>query len=171
MNLNFLKGINAVKTPSVKMNADFTEAIKANLSKCSKSVELTIKNMDNMLGLRVVIANSGKPTFDSESGIEPIFLDAVLNGALGNTEALEAYDPTKYQIEKGKGFKLELLEQFLSSPLPTQARFLKIQEESTILEVTFQLGYRRKLKIYFSNNDEVAREKLKDAGFLKEEIA
>ena len=137
MNLDFLKGINAIKSNVVQMNADFTEAVKANLSKYSKSVELTIKNVDNMLGLRVVITNPGKPTFDSESGIEPIFLDAVLNGALGNMEALKKYAPTKYQIEQGKAFKLELLEQFLASPLPIQARLLKMREESTILEVTF----------------------------------
>ena len=77
MNLIFLKNVNAVKNNEVKMNTEFVESVKGNLTECSKSVELTIKNMDNMLGLRVQIINSGKLPLDCESGTDIAFFDAV----------------------------------------------------------------------------------------------
>lgn len=53
MILNYLQGINASQTEKVEINSEFVKSVKNNLHKCSTSVELTIKNMDNMLGLRV----------------------------------------------------------------------------------------------------------------------
>ena len=166
MNLNFLKTINAVKNNEVKMNTEFVESVKANLNKRSKSVELTIKNMDNMLGLRVQIANSGQPPLDCESGTDTAFFDAILDATLGNMDALEAYDTTKHAVEVGEKFKQEILEDFLGTQLPVMVRQLQMKEDSTILEVVFQLGYRRKLRIYFSSNDAVAIEMLKKANLI-----
>ena len=169
MNLNFLKTINAVKNNEVKMNTEFVESVKANLNKRSKSVELTIKNMDNMLGLRVQILNSGKQPFDCESGTDTAFFDAVLDAAVGKMNALEAYDATMHNVELGEQFKQEVLEDFLGTQLPVMVKQLQMKEDSTIIEVVFQLGYRRKLRIYFSSNDAVAIEMLKKANLIKVE--
>lgn len=167
MNLNFLKNVNAVKNNEVKMNAEFVESVKGNLTECSKSVELTIKNMDNMLGLRVQIINSGKLPLDCESGTDIAFFDAVLDATIGNMDALEAYDATKHNVDLGEKFKQEVLGDFLATQLPVQVRQLQMKEDSTILEVIFQLGYRRKLRIYFSPNDSTAIERLEQAGLIE----
>lgn len=169
MNLNFLKNINAVKNNEVKMNTEFVESIKGSLNKRSKSVELTIKNMDNMLGLRVQILNSGQQPLDCESGTDTAFFDAVLDAAVGKMDALKAYDATKHNVELGEQFKQEVLEDFLGTQLPVMVRELQMKEDSTILEVVFQLGYRRKLRIYFSSNDSIAIELLQKANLIEVE--
>ena len=169
MNLNFFKTINAVKNNEVKMNAEFVESVKSNLKKQSKSVELTIKNMDNMLGLRVQIANSGQQPLDCESGTDIAFFDAILDATLGNMDALDAYDTTKHTVETGEKFKQEVLEDFLGTQLPVMVRQLQMREDSIILEVVFQLGYRRKLRIYFSSNDAVVIDILKKANLIEVE--
>ena len=169
MNLNFLKNVNAVKNNEVKMNTEFVESVKEYLNKRSKSVELTIKNMDNMLGLRVQISNSGEKPLDCESGTDTAFFDAILDATLGNMDALEAYDATKHNVELGEAFKQEVLEDFLGTQFPVMVRQLQMNESSTILEVVFQLGYRRKLRIYFSSNDTVAIEMLKKANLIETE--
>ena len=168
MNLNFLKTINAVKNNEVKMNTEFVESVKANLNNRSKSVELTIKNMDNMLGLRVQILNSGKQPFDCESGTDTAFFDAILDAAVGKMDALETYDAAKHNVELGEQFKQEVLEDFLGK-LPVMVRQLQMKEDSTILEVVFQLGYRRKLRIYFSSNDTIAIDTLQKANLIEVE--
>ena len=169
MNLNFLKTINAVKNNEVKMNTEFVESVKANLNNRSKSVELTIKNMDNMLGLRVQILNSGKQPFDCESGTDTAFFDAILDAAVGKMDALETYDAAKHNVELGEQFKQEVLEDFLGTQLPVMVRQLQMKEDSTILEVVFQLGYRRKLRIYFSSNDTIAIDTLQKANLIEVE--
>lgn len=169
MNLNFLKNFNAVKNNEVKMNTEFVELIKNNLDECSKSVELTIKNMDNMLGLRVQIINSGKQSLDCESGTDIAFFDAVLDAVVGNMEALETYDATKHNVELGEKFKHEVLEDFLATQFPVQLKRLQMKEDSVIFEVVFQLGYRRKLRIYFSSSDTIAIEMLKKANLIEVE--
>ena len=169
MNLNFLKTINAVKNNEVKMNADFVELIKGNLDECSKSVELTNKNMDNMLGLRVQVTNSGKLSLDCESGSNIAFFDAVLDATTGNMDALKAFDATKHNVELGEKFKQEVLGDFLATQLPVQVRQLQMKEDSVIFEVVFQLGYRRKLRIYFSSNDTIAIDMLKKSNLIEAE--
>ena len=169
MNLNFLKNFNAVKNNEVKMNTEFVELIKNNLDECSKSVELTIKNMDNMLGLRVQVINSGKQSLDCESGTDIAFFDAVLDAVVGKMEALETYDATKHNVELGEKFKHEVLEDFLATQFPVQLKRLQMKEDSLIFEVVFQLGYRRKLRIYFSSNDAIAIDMLKKANLIEVE--
>lgn len=169
MNLNYLKTINAVKNNEVKMNTEFVESVKGSLNKRSKSVELTIKNMDNMLGLRVQISNSGEKPLDCESGTDTAFFDAILEATHGNMDSLEAYDATKHNVELGAGFKQEVLQDFLATQLPVEVKLLEMKESSSIMEVIFQLGYRRKLRIYFSHNDATAIETLKKAGLIKVE--
>ena len=166
MNLSFLKNVNAVKNNDVKMNVEFVESVKKYLSKSSKSVELTIKNLDNMLGLRVQILNSGQQLLDCESGVDTAFFDAVLNATNGNIENLQAYDATTHCVDMGGRFKHEVLADFLNTQLPVQVKLLQKQEDSNILETVFQLGYRRKLHIYFSSNDKVAIEQLTKAGLI-----
>jgi hypothetical protein len=151
------------------MNAEFVESVKSNLKKQSKSVELTIKNMDNMLGLRVQIANSGQQPLDCNSGADITFFDAILDATLGNMDALDAYDTTKHTVETGEKFKQEVLEDFLGTQLPVMVRQLQMREDSNILEVVFQLGYRRKLRIYFSFNDTIAIDMLKKSNLIEAE--
>jgi hypothetical protein len=169
MNLNYLKTINAVKNNEVKMNTEFVESVKENLTKQSKSVELTIMNIDNMLGLKVQITNSGKEPFSQESGIDETFFDAVLNAVSGNMEALMAYDPAKHNVSTGEYYKEEILEDFLATQLPVKVKALEMSESSSIIEVIFQLGYRRKLRIYFSPNNMTATARLKEAQLIKED--
>ena len=167
MILNYLQGINASQTEKVEINSEFVKSVKNNLHECSTSVELTIKNMDNMLGLRVQIANPGKLPFDKESGIDQAFLDAILCAASGDMTALEAYDSTEHCVDLGTNFKLDILDAFLESKCPAQVRQVATGINSSILEVAFQLGYRRKLRIYFSLNDTVALEKLVQADLIE----
>lgn len=169
MKLNYLKTVNAIKNNEVKMNTEFVELVKENLNRKSKSVELTIMNVDNMLGLKVQITNSGKETFNQESGIDEAFFDAILNAASGDMTALEAYDATKHNVSTGEMYKEEVLEDFLATQLPVQANLLNVTDNSTIIEVVFQLGYRRKLRIYFSPNNLTATARLKEANLIKEE--
>lgn len=169
MNLNFFKTINAVKNNEVKMNTEFVESVKENLTKQSKSVELTIMNIDNMLGLKVQITNFGKEPFSQESGIDEAFFDAILNAVSGNMETLMAYDPAKHNVSTGENYKEEILDDFLATQLPVKVKELDMSENSSIIEVIFQLGYRRKLRIYFSPNNMTAIARLKDAQLIQED--
>lgn len=169
MNLNYLKTINAVKNNEVKMNTEFVESVKENLTKQSKSVELTIMNIDNMLGLKVQITNFGKEPFSQESGIDEAFFDAILNAVSGNMETLMAYDPAKHNVSTGENYKEEILDDFLATQLPVKVKELDMSENSSIIEVIFQLGYRRKLRIYFSPNNMTAIARLKDAQLIQED--
>ena len=63
----------------------------------------------------------------------------------------------------------EVLEDFLATQFPVQLKRLQMKEDSLIFEVVFQLGYRRKLRIYFSSNDTKAIDLLKKANLIEVE--
>ena len=88
MTLDFL---NNNTTANIQMNTEYVEFVKATLLKSSKSVELTIKNIDNMLGLRLQIINSNNNKGDFESAIDEAFFDAVLKASVGEMDALYNY--------------------------------------------------------------------------------
>ena len=170
MILNYLNNVTAVKNNEVMMNVAFVEGIKDTLKKDSTSIDLSIMNKDNMLGLKVKVSNANQFPRVFESGIDPAFLDAVLNATSGDTEALQAYDPTTHHVEKGTDFKNQILHMFLGTPLPVQAHTRFASDGSPLLEVTFQLGYCRKLRIYFKGDDAAAKYELEKAGVLKPEV-
>lgn len=164
MTLDFL---NTTTTANIQMNNDYVELIKATLEKSSKSVELTIKNIDNMLGLRVLIINRCNEKEDLESAIDEAFLDAVLKAAVGNMDALYNYKADEHSVCLGTGLKLEVLEAFLPSSFPVEANIIGTMMHPKMVEVTFQFGYRRKLRIYFSTKDKKAIELLKQKGLIQ----
>jgi len=166
MTLDFL---NTTTATNIQMNSDYVEIIKATLEKSSKSVELTIKNIDNMLGLRVQIINSGNDKCDLESAIDEAFFDAVLKASVGDMDALYNYKAEGHSVRLGTDLKLEVLEAFLSSNFPVEANIFSTKMNSTMLEVTFQFGYRRKLRIYFSAKDVKAIERLRLKGLIPTE--
>ena len=53
MKLNFLKKTAEIKNNEVMVNAAFVEGIKSTLKEDSTSVDLSIMNKNNMLGLKV----------------------------------------------------------------------------------------------------------------------
>lgn len=168
MTLDFLKTA-AANNNEVMINAAFVEGIKTTLKEDSTSVDLSIMNKNNMLGLKVKVSNANQFPRVFESGIDSAFLDAILNATVGNMEALQAYDPTKHRIEMGQNFKNEILHMFLATTLPVQAHTRYSDDGSPLLEVTFQLGYCRKLRIYFKGNDAAAKYELEKAGVIKPE--
>lgn len=163
--LNFLSTVNSIENGGIKVNADFVKSIQSHLLPNSKAVEVTIKNIDNMLGIKYSILNLCSFPVEGEIGVDAEFLDAFLAGMCGQMEALKAYDPTGRKVETGTELKHEILDQFLASPLPREVKTVNTSN-STILEISFQLGYLRKVKIYFSNSDQKAIDKLKGAGLL-----
>ncbi len=169
MNLKYLQTVSSVKNNETMMNIAYVEGIKRSLHKESTSVDLSIMNKDNMLGLKVKVNNANQFPLVFESGTDAAFLDAVLQATSGNMEALQAYDPTTHHVDMGMNFKNEVLHMFLGSPLPVQANIRKSDNGSSILEVTFQLGYCRKLRIYFKGDDNAALYELQQAGVLKSE--
>ncbi len=166
MTLDFL---NTTTATNIQMNSDYVEIIKATLEKSSKSVELTIKNIDNMLGLRVQIINSGNDKCDLESAIDEAFFDAVLKASVGDMDTLYNYKAEGHSVRLGTDLKLEVLEAFLSSNFPVEANIFRTKMNSTMLEVTFQFGYRRKLRIYFSAKDVKAIERLRQKELIPTE--
>ena len=169
MILNYLNNVTAVKNNEVMMNVAFVEGIKSTLKEDSTSVDFSIMNKNNMLRLKVKVSNANQFPRVFESGIDSDFLDAVLDATIGEMDALKAYDPTKHYIEMGKNFKNEILHMFLGTPLPVQAHTRYSDDGSPLLEVTFQLGYCRKLRIYFKGDDAAAKYELEKAGVLKPE--
>ena len=165
MTLDFL---NNNTTANIQMNTEYVEFVKATLFKSSKSVELTIKNIDNMLGLRLQIINSNNNKGDFESAIDEAFFDAVLKAAVGELDALYNYEATEHSVCLGTGLKLAVLEAFLPTKFPVEANVFKTKQNSTMVEVIFQFGYRRKLRIYFTAKDEKAIELLKQKELIKE---
>lgn len=163
MRLDFLKNITA--NNNIQMNIEYVEFVKASLEKSSKSIELTIKNIDNMLGLRVQIINSGNEKRDFESAIDEAFFEAVLKATIGNTDALYNYNAAEHSVCMGTDLKIELLEAFLPCNFPVEANIVS----PTLIEVTFQLGYRRKLRIYFSAKDVKAIERLRQKELIPTE--
>ena len=160
MTLDFL---NTTTAANIRMNNEYVEFIKARLFKSSKSVELTIKNIDNMLGLRVLIINKGNEKEDFESAIDEAFFDAVLKASVGDMDALYNYKAAEHSVCLGTGLKLAVLEAFLATEFPVEANIIGAQ----MIEVTFQFGYRRKLRIYFSTKDEKAIALLKDKELIQ----
>lgn len=169
MKLNFLKKTAEIKNNEVMVNAAFVEGIKSTLKEDSTSVDLSIMNKNNMLGLKVKVSNANQFPRVFESGIDSDFLDAVLDATIGEMDALKAYDPTTHRVEKGTDFKNQILHMFLGTPLPVQAHTRFMSDGSPLLEVTFQLGYCRKLRIYFKGDDAAAKYELEKAGVLKPE--
>lgn len=168
-NLNFFGMLNSTEVRTFTMNSETVNKIKTDLLPYSTAVELTVKNLDEMLGLKVSITNPGKEPVSYELGIDPMFLDATLFAAYGQNEKLKAYDPTNRQIEKGVELRTDILNQLLVSKLPVYAQIKEMEKDTSIIEVCFQLGYRRKMKIYFSGNDQNIIDKLKSAGLLEEQ--
>lgn len=169
MTLDFLKTA-AANNNEVMINAAFVEGIKETLKKDSTSVDLSIMNKNNMLGLKVKVSNANQFPRVFESGIDSAFLDAILSATVGDMEALQTYDPAKHRIEMGKNFKNEILHMFLGTTLPVQAHTRFSDDGSPLLEVTFQLGYCRKLRIYFKGDDAAAKYELEQAGVIKPEV-
>lgn len=165
-NLSFLSNVASIENGGIKVNADFVKSIQSHLLPNSKSVEVTIKNIDNMLGIKYSILNLCSFPVEGEIGVDAEFLDAFLTGMCGQIEPLKAYDPTGHIVETGTELKHEILDQFLASPLHREAKTINIDNNTSILEICFQLGYLRKVKIYFSNSDQKAIDKLKGAGLL-----
>lgn len=167
---NFLSSINAVKNDAVSVNVEFVNAVKASLKPCSISIDVIVKNMDDMLGIKVTIRNAKQPTFDGEAGCDIAFLDALLCGMAGNTEPLANYNPNGKYVEKGSTFKQELFNKLFSTQLPVKAKYVTVKDgESGIYEVTFQVDYRRKLKLYFSSVETTVIDELREGGYLKDE--
>ena len=169
MKINFLEKTADIKNNGVMVNAAFVEGIKTTLKEDSTSVDLSIMNKNNMLGLKVKVSNANQFPRVFESGIDSAFLDAVLEATIGDVDALKAYEPTKHYIEMGTNFKNEILHMFLGTPLPVQAHTRYSDDGSPLLEVTFQLGYCRKLRIYFKGDDAAAKYELERAGVIKPE--
>lgn len=167
---SFIDSFNAVKNDAVSVNVEFINAVKASLKPCSISIDLIIKNMDGMLGVKVTIRNAKQPTFEGEAGCDIGFLDALLCGMAGNTEPLANYNPNGKFVEKGSTFKQELFNKLIATPLPLKARYITMQGgESGFYEVAFQVDYRRKLKVYFSNAETTVINALKEGGYLADE--
>lgn len=157
--LNFLSAVNSIEDGAIKVNSDFVKSIQNHLLPDSYSVELILKNIDNMLGAKYSILNLCSFPIKKENGVDAELLDAILAAMCGQMEALKAYDPTGRKVETGTELKHEILDQFLASPLPREARTVNA-DNNPILEVSFQLAYLRKVKIYFSTNDQKAIDKL-----------
>ena len=164
MTLDFL---NTTTAANIQMNNEYVELIKATLFKSSKSVELTIKNIDNMLGLRVLIINKGNEKEDFESAIDEAFFDAVLKASVGDMDALYNYKAAEHSVCLGTDLKRAVLEAFLSTKFPVEANIIGTLMNPKMIEVTFQFGYRRKLRIYFSTKDEKAIALLKDKRLIQ----
>ena len=169
MKINFLEKTADIKNNGVMVNAAFVEGIKTTLKEDSTSVDLSIMNKDNMLGLKIKVSNATQFPRVFESGIDSAFLDAVLDATIGEMDALKAYDPTKHYVEMGNNFKNKILHLFLKTPLPVEAHIRHSFEGSSLLEVAFQLGYCRKLRIYFKGDDAAAKYELEQAGVIKPE--
>ena len=89
MKLNFLKKTAEIKNNEVMVNAAFVEGIKSTLKEDSTSVDLSIMNKNNMLGLKVKVSNANQFPRVFESGIDSDFLDAVLDATIGEMDALK----------------------------------------------------------------------------------
>ena len=166
MNLSFLK---ENSTTNIKMNVDFVEMVKACLDKSSKSVELTVKNIDDMLGLRIQIYNRSNDKHDFESAVDEDFFNAVLNALVGKTDDLLGYQANDHSVCSGRDFKIVVLDDFLQTKFPFEVKTITTMRGRGLIEVTFKVAYRRKLKIYFSKSDMNAIAHLKEKGLLQTE--
>lgn len=169
--LDFFNTTYVSEVGNFNVNSETVKKIKKDLLPHSSSVELTIKNIDEMLGLKVSIVNPGQEPVSYDLGVDFPLMNATIYAASGKSEKLKGYDPTNRQIEKGTGFKIKILEQLLRTKQPIQAQIKTTGEGGSIIEVSFQLGYRRKLKIFFSGDDTNVTKMLENAGLLLGEKA
>lgn len=164
--LDFFNTTNVSEAGSFNVSNETVKKIKKDLLPHSSLVELTIKNIDEMLGLKVSIVNPGQEPVSYDLGVDFPLMNAIIYATSGKYEKLKDYDPTNRQIEKGTEFKIKILEQLLRTKQPIQAQMKTIGEDSSIIEVNFQLGYRRKLKIFFSGDDTNVTKMLENASLL-----
>ncbi|MEL5892481.1 hypothetical protein AAE250_03125 [Bacteroides sp. GD17] len=169
--IDFFDTINTSEVASFNVSSEKVKKIKKDLLPHSSLVELTIKNIDGMLGLKVSIVNPGQDPVSYDLGVDHALLNTIMYATCGKYEKLKAYDPTNRPIEKGTEFKTEILKQLLRTKQPIQAQIKTVGENASIIEVSFQLGYRRKLKIYFSGDDTNVIKMLKNAGLSFEKKA
>lgn len=169
--LDFFNTTYVSEVGNFNVNSETVKKIKKDLLPHSSLVELTIKNIDEMLGLKVSIVNPGQQPVSYDLGVDFPLLNATIYATSGKYEKLKDYDPTNRPIEKGTEFKIEILKQLLRTKQPIQAQIKTTGEGGSIIEVSFQLGYRRKLKIFFSGDDTNVTKMLENAGLLLGEKA
>lgn len=163
--LNFLSTVTSVENDGIKVNEKLVKKVQDCLLPNSNSISLTIQEKDNMLGVKYSILNIGNCPIEGQLGVDTELLDAILAGMCGQMEALKAYDPTGHIVETGTDLKHEILDQFLAAALPCAVSVIPIRN-GKLIEIAFQLGYLRKVKIYFPLADERVDEKLVAAGVL-----
>lgn len=163
--LNFLSTVNSIENGGIKVNSELVKKVQDYLLPNSNSINLTIQEKDNLLGVKYSILNIGNLPIEGQLGVDTELLDAILAGMCGQVEALKAYDSTDHQVERGTDLKHDLLDQFLAAALPCVVKVIPIKNDKFI-EIAFQLGYLRKVKIYFPLADNRVDEKLVAAGVL-----
>ena len=163
--LSFLSAAKSVENVGIKVNAELVKKVQNCLLPNSNSINLTIQEKDNLLGVKYSILNIGNLPIEGQLGVDTELLDAILAGMCGQMEALKAYDPTGHIVETGTELKHEILDQFLAAALPCVVRVIPIKNDKFI-ETAFQLGYLRKVRIYFPLADDRVDEKLVAAGVL-----
>ncbi len=165
-NFNFLANMATETNNSI--NTETVKHLKKDLRLDSTTVVITIKNIDDMLGVKIEIQNPGEKPISYEIGAEPQLLEALMYAVKGNRNKLTDYDPTEHTVEKGSDFKGEILNQLLASNQPIHVQKRKMEGDTYLIEVSYQLGYRRKMKIFFAGNDSNVISKLKEAELLAE---
>lgn len=163
--LNFLSTVKSAENVGIKVNSELVKKVQDCLLPNSNSINLTIQEKDSLLGVKYSILNIGNLPIEGQLGVDTELLDAILAGMCGQVEALKAYDPTDHQVERGTDLKHALLDQFLAAALPCVVKVIPIKNDKFI-EIAFQLGYLRKVRIYFPLADERVDEKLVAAGVL-----
>lgn len=163
--LIFLSTVKSDENVGIKVNSELVKKVQDYLLPNSNSINLTIQEKDNLLGVKYSILNIGNLPIEGQLGVDTELLDAILAGMCGQVEALKAYDPTDHQVERGTDLKHDLLDQFLAAALPCVVKVIPIKNDKFI-EIAFQLGYLRKVRIYFPLADKRVDEKLVAAGVL-----
>lgn len=166
-NLEFLTAIKSVENAGIKVNAELVKKVQDCLLPNSNSINLTIQEKDNLLGVKYSILNLDKLPIEGQLGVDIELLDAILAGMCGQMEALKAYDPTGHIVETGTELRHGILDQFLAAALPCLVRVIPVKDDK-LIEIAFQLGYLRKVKIYFPLADDSVDQKLIAAGVLEE---
>ena len=155
---------NVEKNNGITVTSDFVEYLKERIRPDSIMIEVTIKNIDQMLGLKVEFRNPNQYFDCRESGTDLAFLDAMLWAILGKYEPLKNYDSKGKYVLTGENTKfdffLKVLERYKEYAI---AKIQGIEDSKKILEVDFTLGYRRKMKFYFSEKDMNVKKALIDA--------
>lgn len=156
---NILKFVESNKENTV--NNAFVKALVKNFNKCASAIEITIKSMDEMLGLKVEFQYPQKETSSFESGVDGELLNASLMALMGNITALKHYVAKEHKVQKEANIKDSLLEELLIFELPKKAYIRTFENGKTMIEFRVQLGYRRYVKLYLAD-EEGSRTKLKD---------